>query len=642
MGKLINIDNGGTLTDIWVLDGARSYHTKTITTPFDLSKCFMEGLTKVSALIYGGENLAALLQSTDHIRYSTTQGTNALVERKGPRLGLLIDMRAGIEELQGNASEREIFGDLAGTRLARIDTALEGDDFTRAVVHAFGDLTAAGAQRIVVSFSGEDHAGREMQLMRETLRMFPRHLLGAVPVLYASSLGCEEDFRRRTWTALTNAYLHPAMERFLYNAENLLRAYRMKNPLLIYRNDGYSGRVAKTIALKTYSSGPRGGMEGARVYADHYGYDRLLSMDVGGTTTDIGLVENNAIRVQPHGEVEGIACAFPLCDIVSAGVGGGSIFRVREGRICVGPDSVGGAPGPACFGMGGRQATITDALLLMGVLDPATYFGGGMALDAGRARAAIEENIARPLGIDIEAAVHDMFDAWTGKIAACLRDYTQITPDTVLAAFGGGGPLAALAVAGHLGIGTVLVPGLAAVFSAHGIGFSDIAHQAEERFDGGGNDGGLSAALGRLKERVLRDMFSEGFEAKECRLEAWVRDADRTLPLDADAPLMPRGMDGSVMIGMRATKSVNHARLAAGIAPAAHEARLSIPRNLLMRDGTHRDLPVVRIEEQKPGADGVGPALVEDAYWTCLMPEGWRFEFTANGDILFNRTGEKK
>lgn len=642
MGKLINIDNGGTLTDIWVLDGARSYHTKTITTPFDLSKCFMEGLAKISSLIYGEESLAALLQSTDHIRYSTTQGTNALVERKGPRLGLLIDARTGIDELQRDVREKKVFEDLVGTRLARLDTSLEGEDFTRALVHAFGDLTAAGAQRIVISFSGEDHAGHEAHLMRETLYMFPRHLLGAVPVLHASSLSREEDFGRRTWTALTNAYLHPAMERFLYNAENLLRPYRMTNPLLIYRNDGYSGCVAKTIALKTYSSGPRGGMEGARAYAYHYGYARLLSMDVGGTTTDIGLVENGAIKAQPHGEVEGIACAFPLCDIVSAGIGGGSIFRVREGRICVGPDSVGGAPGPACFGMGGRQATITDALLLMGVLDSATYFGGGMTLDAERARAAIEENIALPLGIDIETAVHDMFDAWAKKIAACLRDYAQVTRDTVLGAFGGGGPLAALAVAGHLGIDTVLVPGLAAVFSAHGIGFSDIAHQAEESFGDEEDSGGLPAVLDRLRERVLRDMFSEGFEADECRLEAWARDAERTLTLDPDASLLPHALGSKAMIGMRATKTVNHARLADEGAIGTHEVQISISRNLLMRDGTRRDLPVIRVEEQKPGASGIGPALIEDAYWTCLMPEGWRFDFTANGDILFNREGEKR
>ena len=415
MGKLINIDNGGTLTDIWVLDGDSSYHTKTITTPYDLSKCFYEGLKKVSGVIYGEDDLGALLQSTDHIRYSTTQGTNALVERKGPRLGLITDEFVDFAEMCDTPEKKELFDVIVGERVEVLGSGLDDAAYHEKLAVAVNRLSSAGSNRLVVVCAGDNHHAEEARFRHASLELFPRHLLGAVPILYAGNLSSDQSATRRAWTAINNAFLHPAMERFLYNAENKLREYRTRNPLLIYRNDGYAGRVAKTVALKTYSSGPRAGMDSARAYADYYGFERLLTMDVGGTTTDVGLVENGEVVASEYGEVEGIECSFPLCDIVSFGVGGGSIFRVKDSAITVGPDSVGGAPGPACFGMGGKEATITDALLLMGLLDPKTYFGGEMKLDADRSRAVIADNIANPMGIGVEQAIHAMLKAWRSR-----------------------------------------------------------------------------------------------------------------------------------------------------------------------------------------------------------------------------------
>ena len=210
-------------------------------------------------------------------------------------------------------------------------------------------------------------------------------------------------------------------------------------PLLVFRNDGYAGRVAKTIALKTYSSGPRGGMEGARVLARHYGLTHLLSMDIGGTTTDIGVVDERGVRADRHGNVEGVATSFSLCDVVSAGVGGSSIIRVAGERIAVGPESVGSAPGPACFGLGGTQATITDAFTLAGLLDPASFFGGKLQLDKARARQAVHAHVAEPLKMGELEALAAMEAAWVKKVADSLTAYASIRPDTTLAAFGGAG-----------------------------------------------------------------------------------------------------------------------------------------------------------------------------------------------------------
>lgn len=644
MGKLINIDNGGTLTDIWVLDGDKSYHTKTITTPYDLSKCFFEGLKKASGVIYGEDDVEALLQSTDHIRYSTTQGTNALVEKKGPRLGLVIDANMSAGDLTAADKQAEMFEALVGPRIETIDNSLPEEEYNQALAEAINRLSAEGSNRIVVSFSGEDYLAREAHFRRVSLALFPRHLLGAVPLLYAGSLSSDQDVVRRTWTAINNAFLHPAMERFLYNADNKLRDYRMRNPLLIYRNDGFAGRVAKTVAIKTYSSGPRAGMDSAKAYADYYGFDRYLTMDVGGTTTDIGLIEDGVVKAYDRGEVEGIECSYPLCDIVSIGVGGGSIFRVKDGAIKVGPDSVGGAPGPACFGMGGKEATITDALLLMGLLDPKTYFGGEMKLDKQRAHAVVEENIAGPLGVSLEQAIHAMLKAWAQDIADGLADYmkntngTDLSDGTVLSAFGGGGPMGVLAVADAAGIETVLVPRLSAVFSAHGIGFSDIAHMSELKLVTNDADT-LASAMASLNSKVARDMFSEGFDLSECELQAWLRVNDQELAIDAAAPALADciGINDEVIAGLRAVKAVNRAELPPKVEVEQHDARVDTSRVLVNADGSISGLPVIKVENQTPGAFGAGPAVIEEDFWTCKVEAGWAFEFTVNGDVLFKK-----
>lgn len=276
--RLINIDNGGTLTDICVMDGDQIIRTKTLTTPHDLSQCLFDGLRKASEAVYGKEDLETLLLSTAAIRYSTTQGTNALVERKGPRLGLVAGGALAVEQVRSAEGATDLFDAVIGSRAAVLsDESPEAD-----VVRAVGELAAAGANRIVVSIGGPQREEVEQRLKRKLLRSFPPHLLGALPILYAHEVADDASDVRRTWTALFNAFLHPAMERFLYSAEQKLRDARAQSPLLVFRNDGYAGRVAKTIALKTYSSGPRGGMEGARVLAAHYGLKHLLSMDIGG------------------------------------------------------------------------------------------------------------------------------------------------------------------------------------------------------------------------------------------------------------------------------------------------------------------------------------------------------------------------
>ncbi|WP_420465110.1 hydantoinase/oxoprolinase family protein [Panacagrimonas sp.] len=635
MGKLINIDNGGTLTDICVLDGDQVWRTKTLTTPFDLSKCFFDGLVKASKAIYGCEDIVALLASTDHIRYSTTQGTNALVERKGQRLGLLLSGGLSVDALRHTTQAAGLLADLVGERSVSVDLGLADEALASAAVRAVNALASAGANRIVVAHGGHDRLAQEQRLKKIFLRAFPQHLLGAIPLLYSHEVVEDDDDVRRAWTTIFNAFLHPAMERFLYNAEHKLRTNKAQNPLLIFRNDGHSARVAKTIALKTYSSGPRGGMEGARALAAHYGFEHLVSIDIGGTTTDIGEVRAGAVREDRHGQVEGVAVSFPLCNVVSVGVGGSSIIRVENGAIRVGPESVGSAPGPACFGLGGTQATITDAFLLSGLLDPESFFGGELKIDAARARSAVETHLATPLGTNAESAVARMEQAWVAKVADSIRAFTAVTPQTTLAAFGGAGPFVVCRVAEAAGISRVLIPGLAAVFSAFGLGFSDIAHSYEAAIAPGDD---LAAVVSTLTQRVRRGMHAEGFALEDCTLTRSLRIAsaqsERVLPLGDSLPALQAGE--RAFVSLTACKPIAQPSLRGKFGAATTAAVSRATRAVLLNDKT-RELPLYRVEDQCAGAAANGPAVLEEAFFTCRIDAGWRFEVNDAGDVLLSK-----
>ena len=634
-GRLINIDNGGTLTDICVIDGAKVYRTKTLTTPYDLSTCFFEGLKKASRVIYGKDDLQALLLSTEYIRYSTTQGTNALVERKGPRLGLILGDGISREAVFASPEAASLSRDLIGSRVEVLPAGLAED----AAVRAVNVLASAGANRLVVACGGPDHGKHEAALKRLLLRKFPPHLLGALPILYSHEVIDDQDDARRTWTALLNAFLHPAMEHFLYGAEHKLREHKTRHPLLIFRNDGQSARVAKTIAIKTYSSGPRGGAEGARALARHYGFKQLLSMDVGGTTTDIGVVDHGVVRTHRRGVIEGVPTSFALCDVVSVGVGGSSIIKVDNGKIVVGPESVGSAPGPACFGFGGQLATITDAFLSGGLLDPASFFSGEMTLDVTRARAAIQAAVGEPLGLSDEAAVQAMEVAWVAKIANSLKHYTSIGSGTTLAAFGGGGPLVVCKVAEAAGVSQVIIPSLAAVFSAFGLGFSDVGHTYEAPL-ASTDDGALAACRADLTERARRGMYAEFAELDDCRVTMTLLAAngDEETVHAIDGQSLPNDLpkDARLSLRIEVVKPVTQPTLSGRFGGSTHAAISHAKRRCLL-DGAWQDLPLYRAEEQTSGASAEGPAVLEEAFYTCRIEAGWCFEFNAAGDILLRR-----
>ena len=644
MTRLINIDNGGTLTDFCFVDGGEVRYTKTLTTPYDLSRCLFDGLAKVSELAYGQPQLATLLQSTDCIRYSTTQGTNALVQRSGPQLGLLVTDATLVEGLAATQAQEDLLAALVGDRWGVIGLDADDEELSRDLLARVNDLSARGARRLVVAVSGADCAQDEARVKRLLLGLYPRHLLGAIPLLFSWELVADGDDIRRTWSSLLNAFLHPAMERFLFNADRRLRDARSRQPLRIFRNDGASSRVSKSAALKTYSSGPRGGLEGTRALAVHYGLRHLVMLDVGGTTTDIGVVSDSAIHVDRRGTIEHAPSSLELAAITSYGVGGSSVFRVADGRLTVGPDSVGAAPGPACFGLGGDQATITDVLLLAGVLEPATYLGGTLALHPDRSVKVIEDKIAGPLGIPLDDALRQMEEVHAAAIAAALADASTVTGDTVLAAFGGAGPMTVCGAARRAGVRHVLIPRMAAVFSAFGIGFSDLGQRYELPLAAADYDT-VRQTADRLLALGARDMFAEGVDASACtprfRITIEQEDTERVVELDdlheAAAQLKP-GDRASLELVLLAP--LPHVAMGAEGDPGASPAQSGGTRPLRDGRGGRAEVAVYALEQQRPGARGHGPAVIEGPFFTMRVPVGWQFETTAAGDLRLTDRGQ--
>lgn len=612
MERLINIDNGGTLTDIVVGSGTDFTFTKTLTTPVDLSQCLFDAMTKASTQLFGEPNLADLLHSTRHIRYSSTQGTNALVERKGPLIGLITDDPELATTLRSTEKSAGLFDDLIGGRIAVVAPAGSLEDLASELVLEINRLTTAGAERLVVAASSLE---REHLYKRTMLKNFPRHLLGSVPILFSREFASDTSRDRQIWSGILNSFLHPTVERFLYSAEHRLRAYKVKNPLLIYRNDGASSRVAKSVALKTYSSGPRGGLEGTRALAEAYGLSNVLMIDVGGTTTDVGVVADSTISVDRRGSIQGVDISYEMSNVHSTGVGGSSIIAVHDGEITVGPESVGAAPGPACFGFGGTQATITDVNLLLGVLDPETYLNGEMALDADRSRAVITRTVAEPLGISLEAALIRMEETYSNRLAQSFAGLVLPDGETTLAAFGGGGPMSACSAARIAGVRHVLVPRLAAVFSAYGISFSDIA-QTYETDVTGLTPAAIEDAKQTMTADAGRDMFQEGHELSACDLE-WKDIVE----------------DGSEILSLTATFRLPHPTLTGGSPAEATAAVASGTREVRSSADQIDTVSVYQLDEQAPGATASGPAIVEGPFFTARVPLGWGLTVSTAGDL---------
>ncbi|HET7875126.1 MAG TPA: hydantoinase/oxoprolinase family protein, partial [Methylomirabilota bacterium] len=408
----IGIDVGGTFTDLVAVDEAgRVTLAKSASTLKDPSLGVMEGLGLLAAEL--GLDRAALLARTQVIVHGTTVATNALLERKGAQVGMLtteghrdiIEMREGLKDDRYNlrmpppvplvprarrleVRERMRFD-------GRVEVPLDGRSLDRAVRR----LKATGVTAVAVCYLHSYRNARHEQSTRKALARLMPH---AYVSLSSEVLPQIKEYERFC-TTVVNAYVGPALDRYLGNLGERLKVGGYAGDVLIMQSHGGVATIADSVRLAAGAvlSGPAGGIAGGRYAARLLSEGNLITFDMGGTSTDIALIEGGEPHLTGDKAVAGQKVALPSIDIHTLGAGGGSIARVDFGGILhVGPESAGADPGPACYGRGGESATVTDANVVLGLLDPRNFLGGRQRLDTGAAHRAVER-VARAFGTSV-------------------------------------------------------------------------------------------------------------------------------------------------------------------------------------------------------------------------------------------------
>ncbi len=535
MDFIVDIDIGGTFTDavVSVNNIARFYKVDTI--PHELSQCIRDAFEKITAS-YNLPDLRSLLGQTKVIRLSTSLSTNALIERKGAHCGLVVTTGKSIPYLNQNITPGNPIPLVFEDMVAEVDADHESacadlEDSVRELVKV---LVERGATTIVVSLGGmEISPDREYQVKEIILKYYPRHFLGSVPVLLGSQISSSADFLERTNMAILNAYCHPAIASRFLKIEEFLRLNGYKRSLLVVNSSGASARVAKTKAIQTIDSGSTAGIFGISRLIREFRLNNVVSVDIGGTTTEIGLFINGEIKFSEPSILGGLSVDLSRPLISTLGIGGGSIAHLGPNReLTVGPHSSGAFPGPACYNLGATDPTLTDAYLVLGYVDDNYFLGGQKVLNRQVAQKAITDKLASPLGLSCQevalAIVENAAQTIVGAIRKLLQD-SNLDPSTVsLAAIGGGGGCMGQMLANFLGIPETYVFRQGAVFGAYGTGGMDIVHTYDMRFDlphffeancWDDNCRVLNSSVADLQRTACNDMLGEGFMPGEVNFQ---------------------------------------------------------------------------------------------------------------------------
>ncbi|MGB6066204.1 MAG: hydantoinase/oxoprolinase family protein [Desulfomonilaceae bacterium] len=565
MGFGIAIDVGGTFTDFFsVRDGQTVQVTKTPTTHYDLSVGFMKGIRELADRY--GLTVSDFLSHADAVRYCTTVGTNALIERTGPKLGLITT--AGFEDTiflgrgrswaDGRSAQENkdlariqkpaplITRDMVVGVRERIDSfgqvicPLRRED----VLEKLQILVDRGAMGFVVcllwSFVNPAHERLIKSIIEEE---YPEDYLGSMPVVLSHEVSPKSGEYTRSVTAVVNAYLHGVMADELIKLVNELRDGGYKRPLALVHNTGGMKKASRSRAVLTHNAGPVAGLHGALTLGRTYGLENVIFTDMGGTSFDIGVITGGQIRTYDFIPViDQWRTNVSAIEVKSIGAGGGSVAWINEmlGKsLEVGPQSAGSMPGPACYDQGGKEPTVTDADLVLGYLNPDNYLGGKMLLDPDLSSQVIEEKIAKPLGIGaVEAAnrIRRIVDARMGQEVfkeVVLKGHDP--REFVLVAGGGAGATHACGFAPYLGLNKVIVPSFSPLFGAFGASTVNVQQVWEKSrtmkiFQWASQSysediQGFNEIVDELKDAAVRDLRLEGFtpEQIQFRLELDMR-----------------------------------------------------------------------------------------------------------------------
>jgi N-methylhydantoinase A len=547
----IGVDTGGTFTDALAIDSSGTLHlAKTPSTPNDLSVGIMTAMSLLAES--AGIPAQGLLATTTKFAHGTTATVNAMVQRRGAKVGLittrgfrdhLILMKAargvGVPDGERVRFSRAVKPEplvpyaLTEEVTERVDYAgrvvipLNDDDVHRAVDRLLDQDVEAIAISLLWSFRNPAHEQRIRAIIAEKAPKLSVSMgSGLVPVI---------GEYERTTTAVINAYLGPVLDRYVHSLQDSLESSGFRHPMLLMQSDGglVPGSAAPKTAVTTMLSGLAAGVLGARHCGAALGYPNLITIDMGGTSFEVSLVHRGEPVMENFPLTPRLApfesrwrIAAPTIDITAIGAGGGSIARVVDGVLKVGPESAGAEPGPACYGRGGIRATVTDAFLVLGYLNPANFLGGRMKVDKQLSVAAVEEHVARPLGISVTEAAHGIFRVVISHMADLIHKVTiergYDVRDFAMMAFGGGGPIHAGVLGQEIGVPKVIIPGagMATALSAFGLMSSDLRHTVAQsrtlaepiKFED------VAAALDDVKDRAAMTVRGWGVADSEILL----------------------------------------------------------------------------------------------------------------------------
>jgi N-methylhydantoinase A len=653
---LIGVDTGGTFTDLILVEGDAVRTWKLPSTPDDPSRAVLEG---VRHLLGDGKAL---------VFHGSTVATNALLEGKGARVALAVTegfrdlLRIGRQnrpDLYALHPRRRPTLVPAGRTVevrermradGTVEVPLSDEEIARAVaaVRESGGDTVALC--LLHSYANPDHEARLLAALEAAgFRVSASHRI----------LPEYREFERASTTAV-NAAVSPVMERYISRLQRGLGAGHLK----IMQSNGGSilAETAGREAVRTILSGPAGGMTGAFETARRSGLERIITFDMGGTSTDVGLCDGS-LPATSETVIAGWPVKVPMIDIHTVGAGGGSIARIDPGgALRVGPESAGADPGPACYGRGDR-VTVTDANLYLGRLLEDRFLGGRMKLHAGRSRKAIEA-LAAEAGLTPRRLAEGVVEVAESTMAGALRVVSVqrgFDPrDFTLLPFGGAGGLHACALAEKLSIPRILIPVHPGLLSAVGMVLSDSIrdYSLSVLRPGEMSPSEMEGLFAPLEARARREMSDEGVTPEQLRLERSIdlrylgQSFEVNVPFSDDfrgdfhaahERLYGYRDDGRrleiVTLRLRAVGRGSHADLTHGICIEGEVRPMESVSMIL--DGRPIDCPVFERAQLPCGGELEGPALVVEETATHLIGEGWRGRVDARGNLVLERVGRE-
>jgi N-methylhydantoinase A len=657
----VDIDVGGTLTDGLFSGGGRMVSVKVDTTPHDLTVCLFDCLGQGAAKL-NFPDTPTFLENVDLIRWSTTITSNVLAELRGPRIGLLVAEQHE-HDLYGSAEQSVALhrlltaGDVIGVNGSATETT---------IMNAARFLLERGVRRICIGLEGSHRRPeREMTWKRLIDQQYPDHFLGSVPVLAGGDISKNADDFTRATCAVINAYTHGALAQTLFKAEDDLRQTSQYTGsfLVSHINGGVAG-VAKTKAIDTLESGPVLGVLGSAHLARTYGLEDVVAMDIGGTTAKISvLAEGEPIYRKPS-DLFGIPVELSLPYLRSIALGGGSIVKPNSPAVQLGPESMGAYPGPACYGLGGDQPTLTDAFVTAGLINPEYFLGGTKAIDRELARRTIEEAVAKPLDVEVDEAcrviIGRAFAMVADMIGHARSDLDRDLSNHILFAYGGNGGLFACDVAERVGLQSIYVFSLGPVFSAFGSSVSDISHVYERALPNPTITEESLAQLRRMLEEMkaeaIQDLLGEGIRPEKVSYalefeiagqgqhsapvacsEAALRSVAEVDRAISSAGGRWAGAGLIDLVRLRVKKGMAKPSLMERPLEGADPSGARLGKRRVFWGSRNGEAEIYRWESLAPGHRIRGCAVLEGESTTYFIPEGWTMSVDGYGNARLTR-----